>query len=175
MMMIIISIAVQHERGPRTSTVRRQLQGICYSKDSSGSNSPPLDLTPKRSPESSTTCSTPPSRYIPDSHLYLSAFRPQVNHQKYYIFGIIKMNMNNEFFEKFNRCQWCQDFWTQWDSRKPFTKLPHRFWSRFRRSRVFPLWWLYRSSTKLVFPEIFYALRNYYYYHLCNNIRVCVF
>lgn len=84
MMVIFISIllntAVQHERGPRTSTVRRQLQGLCYSKDSSGSNSPPLDLTPKRSPESSTTCSTPPSRYIPDSHLYLSAFRPQVDH-----------------------------------------------------------------------------------------------
>jgi len=75
----VIVKAVQHERGPRTSTVRRQLQGLCYSKDRSTSNSPPLDLTPKRSPECSTTCSTPPGRYIPDSHLYLSAFRPQVN------------------------------------------------------------------------------------------------
>ncbi|XP_026805637.1 nuclear receptor subfamily 2 group E member 1-like [Rhopalosiphum maidis] len=71
--------AVQHERGPRTSTVRRQLQGLCYSKDRSASNSPPLDLTPKRSPECSTTCSTSPSRYIPDSHSYLSAFRPQMS------------------------------------------------------------------------------------------------
>lgn len=73
-------VAVQHERGPRTSTVRRQLQGLCYAKaDRSASNSPPLDLTPKRSsPEcSSTTCSTPPDRYAADSHLYLSAFRPQ--------------------------------------------------------------------------------------------------
>lgn len=78
----LIKIAVQHERGPRTSTVRRQLQGMCYSKDRSASNSPPLDLTPKRSsPEcsSTTSCSTPPgSRYATDSHLYLSAFRPQV-------------------------------------------------------------------------------------------------
>ncbi|XP_050436634.1 nuclear receptor subfamily 2 group E member 1-like [Adelges cooleyi] len=72
--------AVQHERGPRTSTVRRQLQGLCYTKDRSVSNSPPLDLTPKRSPECSTTCPTPPNgRYIPDSHLYLSAFRPQIS------------------------------------------------------------------------------------------------
>ncbi|VVC24633.1 Hypothetical protein CINCED_3A018118 [Cinara cedri] len=74
--------AVQHERGPRTSTVRRQLQGLCYpNKDRSASNSPPLDLTPKRSPEcSSTTCSTPSNRYVPDSHLYLqSAFRPQMS------------------------------------------------------------------------------------------------
>lgn len=73
--------AVQHERGPRTSTVRRQLQGHCYPKDRSISNSPPLDLTPKRSPECSTTCSssTPPSRFIPDSPSYMSAFRPQSN------------------------------------------------------------------------------------------------
>lgn len=59
--------------------MRRQLQVLCYSKDRSASNSPPLDLTPKRSSECSTTCSTPPSRYIPDTHLYLSAFSPQVN------------------------------------------------------------------------------------------------
>lgn len=78
-LILLTNKAVQHERGPRTSTVRRQLQGLCYSKDRSASNSPPLDLTPKRSPECSTTCSTPPGRYIPDSNLYLSAFRPQVN------------------------------------------------------------------------------------------------
>jgi len=83
---VVIVKAVQHERGPRTSTVRRQLQGLCYSKDRSASNSPPLDLTPKRSPECSTTCSTPPGRYIPDSHLYLSAFRPQVNY--FWTFGV---------------------------------------------------------------------------------------
>lgn len=75
--------AVQHERGPRTSTVRRQLQGLCYAaKNTSVCSSPPLDLTPKRSPECSiTTCSssTPPGgRYVPDTQLHLSAFRPQV-------------------------------------------------------------------------------------------------
>lgn len=76
--------AVQHERGPRTSTVRRQLQGLCYAaKNTSVCSSPPLDLTPKRSPECSiTTCSssTPPgNRYArADTQLHLSAFRPQV-------------------------------------------------------------------------------------------------